>query len=93
MYDKRVLEKYTKIISKYTEIEVMLELPEEKLNEIDIDVARLIMAFRKGFVVFRPGGAGFYGEPFICFTEEEKQKKEKEILNEQKLKYLQKTLF
>ena len=93
MYDKRVLEKYTKIISKYTEIEVMLELPEEKLNEIDIDIARLIIAFRKGFVVFRPGGAGFYGEPFICFTEEEKQKKEKEILNEQKLKYLQKTLF
>ena len=93
MYDKRVLEKYTKIIAKYTEIEVMLELPEEKLKEIDLDIAKLVLAFRKGYVVFRPGGAGHYGEPFICFSEEEKLKKEAEILKEQEIKYLQKTLF
>lgn len=92
-YNKLVLEKYNKIITKYTEIEVMLDLPEEKLNEIDIDISKLILSFRKGLVVFRPGGGGHYGEAFICSTEEEKTKKEKEILKEQEIRVIQKTLF
>lgn len=93
IYHKDVVEKYETIISKYTELEVMLKLSEEELKKIDIDVAKLIMAFRRGFVVFRPGGAGYYGVPFICFSEEEKQKKEQEILKEQEIKFVQKTLF
>jgi PHP family Zn ribbon phosphoesterase len=43
--------------------------------------------------VFRPGGGGHYGVPFICFTEEERKAKEAEILKEQKIPYIQKTLF
>lgn len=93
IYHKDVIEKYNTIISKNTEIEVMLEISEKELEKIDIDIAKLVMAFRKGFVVFRPGGAGFYGVPFICYTEEEKLKKEAEILKEQEIKIVQKTLF
>ncbi|HOZ35738.1 MAG TPA: phosphotransferase, partial [archaeon] len=93
LYNKRVLEKYKKLITKYTEIEIMLELPEEKLKEIDEDVAKYVIAFRKGLVVFRPGGGGHYGVPFICFSEEEKKAKEIEILKEQEIPFVQKTLF
>ena len=93
MYNKRVLEKYKKLITKYTEIEIMLELPEEMLKEIDEDVAKYVIAFRKGLVVFRPGGGGHYGVPFICFSEEEKKQKLAEILKEQEIPFVQKTLF
>jgi uncharacterized protein (TIGR00375 family) len=93
LYNKRVLEKYEKLITKHTEIEIMLELPEEKLKAIDEDIAKLVIAFRNGLVVFRPGGGGHYGVPFICFSEEEKKVKEIEILKEQEIPYVQKTLF
>jgi PHP family Zn ribbon phosphoesterase len=44
---------------------------------------------------FRPGGGGNYGIPYICFTEKEKQEKQKQIEQETKLteKTIQKTLF
>lgn len=93
LYNKRVLEKYTKLITKYKEIEIMLELPEDKLKELDEDIAKLVMAFRNGLVVFRPGGGGHYGVPFICFSQDEKQKKQEEILKEQEIPFVQKTLF
>jgi PHP family Zn ribbon phosphoesterase len=93
LYNKRVLEKYTKLITKYKEIEIMLELPEDKLKELDEDIAKLVMAFRNGLVVFRPGGGGHYGVPFICFSQDEKQKKLEEILKEQEIPFVQKTLF
>lgn len=92
-YEKCAQEKYEKIISRYTEIEIMLEVQEEKLREIDNGLAGYIMAFRKGLVAFRPGGAGHYGTPFICQSEEEKRLKEEEISREQDIKYIQKTLF
>ena len=66
---------------------------QKKAKELDEDIAKLVMAFRKGLVVFRPGGGGHYGVPFICFTEEERKAKEAEILKEQKIPYIQKTLF
>lgn len=90
---KRVLEVYERFIEKYTEIEVMQSTPFEKLKEIDENISKYIIAFRNGFVVFRPGGAGRYGEPFIFFTKEEKENKEKEINENLYLKDLQKKLF
>lgn len=93
LYNKRVLEKYNKLITRYTEIEIMLELSDEKLKALDEDIAKLVIAFRKGLVVFRPGGGGHYGVPFICFTEEERKAKVAEILKEQEIPYVQKTLF
>lgn len=93
MYNKSILDKYTSILVKYNEIEILLSLPEEELNKIDKDVSKLIMAYRRGLVVFRPGGGGHYGEFFICSNEEEKKKKEKEIEYEQQIRIVQKTLF
>jgi len=90
---KNVIEKYELFINKHTEIEVMLSLSEDKLNEIDKDITKYILAFRKNLVVFKPGGAGFYGAPYICFTEAEKLKKQKEIDEETIIKFEQKTLF
>ncbi len=90
---KNVIEKYELFIKENTEIGVMLNLSEDELNRIDKEITKYILAFRKDLVVFKPGGAGFYGVPFICFSEQEKIKKQKEIDEETKIKIEQKTLF
>ncbi|MDD3178225.1 MAG: phosphotransferase, partial [Candidatus ainarchaeum sp.] len=90
---KTVLEKYDEFTKNHTEIQIMQEVSKEELEKIDKNIARYIIAFRKDFVVFRPGGAGHYGVPYICFSKEEKIKKEKEIQEEIKVKVLQKKLF
>jgi len=90
---KNVIERYELFISNHTEIEVMLNLSEDELEKIDKEITKYILAFRKNLVVFKPGGAGFYGVPHICFTEAEKKKKQKEIDEETIIKFKQKTLF
>jgi len=89
----KVIEKYELFIKDNTEINVMQFLPESKLKEIDPEITKYIIAFRKDLVIFKPGGAGFYGVPHICFTEQEKRKKQEEIDQEIKIKFEQKTLF
>ncbi len=89
----KVIEKYELFIKENTEINVMLNLSDSKLNKIDPEITKYIIAFRKNLVVFKPGGAGFYGIPYVSFTEEEKRKKQEEIDQEIKIKSEQKTLF
>ncbi len=90
---KKVIEIYDRFIEKYTEIEVMQKISFEKLKKIDENIAKYILSFRQNLVVFSPGGGGNYGTPFIFFTGEEKENKEKEINENLYLKDLQKKLF
>jgi len=90
---KKVIELYDKFIDKYTEIEIMQETSFEELKEIDLNIAKYIISFRKNLVVFYPGGGGNYGTPFIYFNKEEKDKKEKEISESLYLKDTQTKLF
>jgi len=95
IYDSAVLNKYEEMLKDHKEIDIMLNVPKEDLEKINETIAKYIMSFRKDLVVFRAGGAGHYGVPFICFSESEKKEKELEILKEQesKEKSIQKTLF
>jgi uncharacterized protein (TIGR00375 family) len=88
-----VIDLYNKFIKDYSEIEVMLKVSYDELKEINEKIAKYIIAFRKDLVVFRPGGAGHYGVPYICFSKEEKEEKLKEIKRSMKIDYEQKTLF
>lgn len=91
--DKQVIEIYEKMLEKNTEIDLMLNTTKEKLEKIDPMISKYILAFREDLVVFRPGGAGHYGVPFICFDENEKKETEEKIKKEQEIKIVQKTLF
>lgn len=91
--DKQVIEIYEKMLEKNTEIDFMLNTTKEKLEKIDPMISKYILAFREDLVVFRPGGAGHYGVPFICFDENEKKETEEKIKKEQEIKIVQKTLF
>ncbi len=62
-----------------TEINSLLYLSESKLNEVNSDIARHIMAFRNGFVSYFPGGGGQYGKPVIAFSKEEKEENDRKI--------------
>ncbi|HRT02465.1 MAG TPA: endonuclease Q family protein [Candidatus Diapherotrites archaeon] len=93
--DKQITEIYNTFIQNNSEIDTMLNIDEKTLKQINPEITKYIMAFRKNLVVFRPGGGGNYGVPYICFTEKEKQEKQKQIEQETKLteKTIQKTLF
>jgi len=91
--DKEVIKIYEKMLKEDCEINLMLNTPKEILEKIDSNIAKYIIAFRKDLVVFRPGGAGHYGVPFICFSEQEKKEMEEKIKKEQEIKIIQKTLF
>lgn len=90
---RNVLEKYNLFVSKYKEIDVMFNIPYKDLEKIDAEITKYVRAFREGFVVFYPGGAGKQGKPIICFSKEEKQKMQEKINKEIKLKTIQKKLF
>jgi PHP family Zn ribbon phosphoesterase len=66
------------------EINALVDVQVEELKEVDSAVGENVEAFRKGFVVYEPGGGGQYGMPFIC--KNEKDCKEKEIEISRKLK-------
>ncbi len=91
--NKKVIGIYEKFIQKYTEIEIMQEISEKELEKIDKNISKYIISFRKDLVVFKPGGAGHYGVPFICFSEKEKLEKQKEIEENSFFKSNQKKLF
>lgn len=65
-----------------TEINVLLDMSEQKLLEINEIVGKHILAFRKGYVVYQPGGAGEYGKPIICFSQDEKKQIQEKIIAE-----------
>jgi uncharacterized protein (TIGR00375 family) len=90
---KDVLEKYNQFVSKYTEIDIMFNVPYEDLEKIDVEITKYIKAFREDLVVFYPGGAGKQGKPVICFSELEKKQTQEKINKEIELKAIQKKLF
>ena len=67
-----------------TEIKVLIDIPEKELNEVDSKAAAKIIAFRKGWVHYIPGGGGEYGKPVICNSKEEFEKKGKELEEQRK---------
>ena len=71
----------------------MLTTPQVELEKIEPTIAKYIMSARNNLIVFKPGGAGFYGEPNFCFSEKEKEIKQKEINEKIKIRVEQKTLF
>ena len=68
------------------EIKVLVDAPEEELKEVNPRAALKIIAFRKGWVHYVPGGGGEYGKPVICDSEEEFEKRKKEVEEEIKEK-------
>jgi uncharacterized protein (TIGR00375 family) len=61
------------------EINVLLDVSEKELEEFDSEMAKYIISYRNGWVVYRPGGGGQYGTPFICLSEEERIQKQREV--------------
>ncbi len=66
------------------EIRILVEAPEEELAAVNKEVAGKVIAFRKGWVHYIPGGGGNYGRPVICDSREEFEKRGKEIAEEMK---------
>ena len=64
------------------EISVLVDVKEEELLALDKKIGQKIMSFRKGLVLYIPGGGGQYGKPIICDSEEEMERKKKEFRNE-----------
>ncbi len=67
-----------------SEIEVLIDAKAEELEKIDGGIAKNIESFRKGYVVYSPGGGGNYGKPFIAHSKEALAKKEREIEEQSK---------
>ena len=57
------------------EIEILVDAKQEELDEVDKEVAKMIIAFRKGLVLYLPGGGGEYGKPIICESKEDYENK------------------
>jgi len=64
------------------EINVLVDVSEEELVKVDPRVGKKIISFRKGWVHYIPGGGGDYGKPVICDSQEEFEKKGKELEQE-----------
>ncbi len=54
-----------------TEIKVLIDAPESELMQVNENTAKKIIAFRKGYVTYIPGGGGKYGEPIIFESEKD----------------------
>lgn len=69
---KKVQSKWIEIVEKFgTEINALTAVPEHELLEADKGVGEMIIAFRKGLVLYVPGGGGKYGRPIVCRDEKE----------------------
>ena len=64
------------------EIGAVIDAPVDALSKVHADVAKNIESFRKGYVIYIPGGGGQYGIPIICKSAEEMAQKEKELQKE-----------
>jgi uncharacterized protein (TIGR00375 family) len=67
-----------------TEINILVDVPEEELKEFNREVGQKVASFRKGLVHYIPGGGGNYGKPVICDSEEEFRRKGKQLEEEDK---------
>ncbi len=65
-----------------SEIKVLVDEPVENLKKISEEVAIRVEAFRKGFVLYIPGGGGDYGKPIICLNEKEFKEKKEQLKTE-----------
>ncbi len=66
---------YNKIIEKYSEFDVLLDLDYEKLKEImDTKLINVILQNREGKIKVKPGYDGVYGEPQLEVSYDKKQK-------------------
>jgi uncharacterized protein (TIGR00375 family) len=68
------------------EINALVDAGEEELKEANPRVGAKIVAFRKGWVHYIAGGGGNYGKPVICDSEEEFEKKGRELAEEEREK-------
>jgi len=62
-----------------SEIKALVDAGEQELKEVNPRVGQKIISFRKGWVHYIPGGGGNYGKPVICDSEQDFEKKGKEI--------------
>jgi uncharacterized protein (TIGR00375 family) len=77
---KEVQAKWFEFIDKFgAEIRVLIDEPIDELAKIDERVAESIHAFRQGFVLYISGGGGRYGEPIICSSAQELERKRAEL--------------
>ena len=76
-----------------TEIKCLVDAKEDELMEVDKEIGKKIIAFRKGLVLYIPGGGGKFGQPIIFENEQDylENRDKFETLNEDKIKG-QKTL-
>lgn len=66
----------------HSEIKVLIDAPIIDLMQVNKAIAKKIEAFRKGLVLYVPGGGGQYGRPIICDSEQELEEKKIELKNE-----------
>ena len=60
---KSVLNEYNKIIDELgTEFEILINVPINKIDNFDKNIASLIKAFRSNEIEYTPGGGGTYGQ-------------------------------
>jgi len=64
------------------EIAVLVDASEAELLAADKEIGEKIISFRKGLVLYIPGGGGQYGAPIICKDAEELEKKKIELKKE-----------
>jgi uncharacterized protein (TIGR00375 family) len=82
---KKVQAKWMELVEKFgNEIKILTETPEAELMKEDKEIGEMITAFRKGLVLYIPGGGGKYGKPIICKNEKEFEKISKEMKYETK---------
>jgi uncharacterized protein (TIGR00375 family) len=63
---KFVLTKYEEFIENFgNEIKILVDLPVEKVAEVDEKVAKVIGLFREDKISYVPGGGGIYGKPVL----------------------------
>ncbi|MDO8647929.1 MAG: endonuclease Q family protein [Candidatus Diapherotrites archaeon] len=78
--DKAVHALWRQFVDKFeNEINVLVDAPIVELMELHDLIGKRIESFRKGFVVYTPGGGGDYGRPFICSDEHEFIEKKAEL--------------
>jgi uncharacterized protein (TIGR00375 family) len=66
---------YNKIVEKYSEFDVLLNLDYNKLREImDDKLANIVLQNREGKIKVKPGYDGVYGEPILDIKYDKKQK-------------------
>lgn len=76
----KVQELWHAFVSRFgNEINVLIDEPIVHLLEVHEETARNIEWFRRGFVVYIPGGGGSYGKPIICRDEKEFNEKKLEV--------------